>query len=103
MIQARTLAQQINRLTPGSALVIPQVVLLDVACIPGYTPTETLMENIVGSAYSIRTFWDPISGDTTFMRLFGDPPDGCRTYVSPDRREFFQLRPDGFYERTNAA
>lgn len=54
-----------------------------------------VLESIVGSAYEFWYWEDQMSGNVTFGRLEKPLDDGRRTFVSPDRRDFY--RRDGIY------
>ena len=64
---------------------------------PMWSPPERIMENIVGSAYTFRFWEDREKGTITFEHLKQPLRDGLRSYVSPDRLEYFTKMPDGFY------
>ena len=98
MISAREIAQIVSLLKPGQAMRVSRYVLLDVACIPGWTPPESVMENIIGSAYEYTFYEDPQTGGIVFHRLREPLKNNLRTYVSPDRLCYFKKRSDGFYE-----
>lgn len=60
---------------------------------------DDIMENVVGSAYSIIITEIPWKRAVQFKRLL-KPLDGdLRTFVSKDRRHLFERRPDGFWQR----
>lgn len=67
-----------------------------------FTTADWIMENIVGSAYEFCYFQNYHDRTTAFERL-PKPLDGDElTYVSPDRRDFFDHGADGFYRRKSA-
>ncbi len=53
-------------------------------------PIDMVMEQIVGSSYSIESWIDQRTGNVHFKRIDYELPDGYRTYVSPDRRDMYQ-------------
>lgn len=64
---------------------------------PIWSPTDRIMENIVGSAYEFVARDRPMTGNVVFERLRTplSDDDERQTYVSPDRRDRF--RRDGDY------
>lgn len=96
---------QVSRLTPGQRI---QFDIQQINSIPSYShnfttfrPIDQIMGNIVGSSESI-VFWENLEKRTvTFARLTEILRSGLRTYVDPDRREYFTKRPDGYWERNS--
>ena len=60
-----------------------------------FDPIDTIMNRIVGSAYTIAIKVDDFKRQVTFYRLNYDLEDDLRTYVSPDRRDLFIQ--DGYF------
>src|SRR5258708_2779873 len=104
-IDRRELARLIAELKPGQQTRISRFLMRDIEPIASlydqWSSADSIMENIVGSAYEFRYWEDLMSGDTVFERLRKPLDDNLRTYVSPDRRHLFTKRPDGFYESDN--
>src|SRR5687768_2560380 len=87
-----TIAATVSRLKPGMRILIDRAILNDaVYPLPGWTPAEWVMEQILGAAYEFRHWVDPQSGNVFFERLEAPLKDGRRTYVSPDRRHLFEF------------
>ncbi len=66
---------------------------------PGFTAADWILEQIIGSAYEFMARYDDKSGDVIFDRL-AEPlaaEDGSLTYVSPDRRHFYDRDIRGIY------
>lgn len=93
----------INRLKPGESITLSKHLLRDMsdAMSPmAYdvlaflnqptSPVDQIMEQVVGSSYSIEYHVDLPTGNVTFKRLDYELPDGERTYVSPDRRHMYK-------------
>lgn len=64
-----------------------------------FTVADRILENIVGSAYEFRYYEDYPSCGTVFERLMKPREDGLLSYVSPDRRDFYDKQPNGLYRR----
>lgn len=92
------IAKEVSRLQPGESLTISGLVLRDIETISGWTVADSIMENIIGSAYDIAYSENPATQDIMFSRLNKPKNDGLRTYVSPDRRHWFNRRTDGLWE-----
>jgi hypothetical protein len=99
------LANHISRISPGQRVQVAWSTLRDAAPPmpllgwggPMWTSAERIMENIVGSAHEFR-FWEDLpTGAVTFERLKQPLSGDTRTYVSPDRREYYTLDSDGFW------
>lgn len=65
-------------------------------------PEDRILEKIIGSSYEFSYRTDPVTGDITFHRRTQPLADNRRTYVSPDRRDRFELLPDGTYKSKNS-
>ena len=64
----------------------------------GFSEADWVLEQLPGSAYSIIANEDAKTGDVLFTRVsVGLPDDGSRTYVSPDRRDFYERDLRGIY------
>lgn len=60
-----------------------------------WRPADMVLEGVIGSAYGWSYTIDPCSLVAIFSRRA--VPDGARTYISPDRTEFFFRDPDGLW------
>lgn len=97
------LAEIIGKIQPGHWHSVGWRVLHDIPPMPMvgifgllWSAEDQIMEKIVGSAYEFKYFRDELSGNVIFERLKEPLQNGARTYVSPDRREHFELR-GGYY------
>jgi hypothetical protein len=92
----RKLAEEISAIKPGSTIAVTYEAIDFLVDRPpvGYSPSDWLMELIVGSAYEFMLWHDESMRLYRFSRLTEPLPFGTRTYVSPDRRGDFQLGPD---------
>lgn len=99
MTDLRHICGRIAALEPGYALGVSRMVLRDIAsqhplCVIGHngvlwSAPEVIMENIVGSAYSLTYWEDPMSGQVTFQKRkqrLKEPG-----YTSPDRRQSHEI------------
>lgn len=82
--------RKVSNLKPGFSVEIGRLDLADE--FQGYhhngaefTPADSLLENIIGSAYEFSYSTNPRNGNTIFHRLV-KPLEAGRSYVSPDRR-----------------
>jgi hypothetical protein len=64
-----------------------------------FTTADWIMENIVGSAYEFLYYQSPHKCATTFERLLKPLEGDEQSYVSPDRRHWFDAGVDGLYRR----
>lgn len=98
-MELREIAEVVSSLKPGEEVRCDLSVLRNVQPLEyngaRWSPSERVLENVIGSAYGWTVFDDFVRGQVTFGRR--TVPDGARTYVAPDRRDRFDLRPDGFY------
>lgn len=92
-------ARLVGAIPRGQWIIIPFAELKGLFALPGWTPVESILENIIGSAYEFSFVEDHQNGTVTFKRR-KEPLKGgrLRTYVSPDRRHLFSQRPDGLWE-----
>jgi hypothetical protein len=67
-----------------------------------FTTADWIMENIVGSAYEFSYWYNYRNRTTTFERLPKPLEGDEQTYVSPDRRHWFDVGADGLYRRKPA-
>ncbi len=102
----RVLAAEVSALKRGEAITIAASALADVAPLQhngaSWSAVERILENVVGSAYEIFTYEDPMTRNVIFYRLTEEDvkalvSDGGRTFVSPDRRDRFERRGAYFY------
>ena len=68
----RWVVSEIQDLKPGKSITVSRGLLWDIGCFP----VERIMENVVGSAYSIEVFED--SDVVVFRRLLEPLYDPCR-------------------------
>ncbi len=94
----RYIALIVRHLKPGQAKEFSREMMRGVICIPGWSAEETVMENVIGSAYEYEYATDPMRGTTSFKRRPNPLTGGLRCYVSPDRQHYFNRRPDGLWE-----
>lgn len=66
--------------------------------IPGWSLAESIMENIIGSAYEFTYTEDPIARRITFRRFSKPLTNGLWTFISPARRDRAKQRTDGLWE-----
>ena len=59
-----------------------------------FTVADIILEQIIGSAYEYGYQIDVDTGDTIFFHLSQPLNDGRRSYVSPDRYNFFNYDSD---------
>lgn len=86
------LAAVVMRLAPGENICFPEHMFSRVAMLPGYdNPYDRVMENVVGSAFEFEYWVEPVMRHVYFRRLPKPLDNGLRTYVSPDRRQYFKL------------
>ena len=104
---AREMAQRISATVgPGQELRVTQRELQRIGessllgpLIGEGNTADRVLENIIGSSYEYGYREDLLTRDVVFYRLNRPLEDGRRTYVSPDRREYFERGPDGTYTR----
>lgn len=93
----------VSHLRPGEKCVIHPMELN----FPGYeyngarfTPADCVLEKIVGSSYEFSWRNHLYNREIQFERLKKPLPSESRlrTYVSPDRLDYFRMRTDGLYE-----
>jgi hypothetical protein len=99
------ISARVKLLSWGERLEVSMSVLKDVACDPGFSPADMIMESIAGSAYTFAYYEKPESGNVVFHRLDSDVAplqDGLRSYVSPDRRHLFAQLPNGLWKFKDA-
>lgn len=78
------MCRDVDSLAEGEAICFSRHQLQDVETGPaGFAPEDRIMENIVGSSWSLKYVVDQYTGDVTYYRM---PNDGRRYYTSPDRR-----------------
>ena len=96
------IARKVERLEPGKWIVVSWA-LDDLPEIQHngamFTPADRVLENIVGSAYEFSYWQDPENGSVVFHRRSEPVKGALRTYVSPDRRDFYDVQVDGLYVR----
>ena len=87
----RRVAHELNNLPHGMRLRVTSSVLDRIGCAqlqgmfgPTWKPHEWVLENVIGSAYSIDFVEDHKTGDITFSRL--EHETNRPIYISPDRR-----------------
>lgn len=98
MLSPRDLALELRKLKVGEAITVSRCTLeLMVPIGPDFTAVDSIMENVIGSAFTMTATRDERTGDVTFRRCKEQPE--LRTYVSPDRRYLFSQRRDGLWER----
>lgn len=62
-----------------------------------FTPADRVLENVIGSSVT-HLYRRLAGGDVLFQRLHAQLPDGVRSYVSPDRLGWFEVRADRLYQ-----
>ena len=87
----RRVAHELSNLPPGMRLRVTRSVLDSIGCAqlqgmfgPTWKPHEWVLENVIGSSYSIDFVEDFRTGDITFRRL--ERETDRPMYISPDRR-----------------
>lgn len=94
------LRQQVKAMRPGDEMQFARDLLM-IPVPPPWSPADWILEGICGSAYEFSHRRNEITGNVIFRRrkkpLIGN--DGLRTYVSADRRQYYQQRFDGLWER----
>lgn len=98
------ISSRIQSLKPGHYMTVSGDILLAMAppspplCFggPTWSPCDQVLEKIAGSAFEFKA-WENMQGDFVFERLRKPLRDGSRTYVSPDRRHFFNEPICGIY------
>lgn len=100
MIPARTFALTLaERLSPGTQLEVDRETMHEIEDAPyGWSKAEWILEFIPGSAYEFMAWENGEKARWVFRRLQKPLTGGLRSYVSPDRREFFTKRADGLWE-----
>jgi len=63
----------------------------------GWTPPDRVLERVIGSSVTYR-YRRYQTSDWLYERLHSALPAGVRSYVSPDRRDWFMQRADGLYQ-----
>lgn len=94
------IVREVERLSPGQCITISRFVLMDIRSTSffdlfgsSFDPVDRIMENVVGSSYSIQVHRNDMKRTVTFERLKKplDPNSGILTYVSPDRRDYYNF------------
>lgn len=96
------LVEFVSHLRPGEwCQVHPREFDFDGGPLDGFKPWDRVLENIVGSAYEFSCEENFETRMIEFHRLekplAGD--DGVQSYVSPDRREYYDRLIGGLYKR----
>jgi len=95
------MAMWIRQLKPGEQCKVDRLELRQIAppinIGATWEPPDRVMENIIGSAYEFQYWEDRKNGTVYFRRLREPLTDGRRSYVSPDRRDYFVMGPDGLW------
>lgn len=98
------IVSQIQSLKPGHYMTVSGDILREAAPRspllgfggPVLSPCELALEKIVGSAFEFRA-WEDERGNYVFERLKTPLRDGLRTYVSPDRLQYYNGPFAGIY------
>lgn len=101
----KVLVGMVRALAPGKELTLNLNTIENSIAPRNLTPdglwnaADQVLEKVVGSAFEYGYRTDPTNRKLTFFRLPQPlPADGdTRTFVSPDRRHYFDIGADGFY------
>jgi hypothetical protein len=85
----RYVVARVSALEPGHGITFAEEIMQEIVPLPGYSAAETVMENVIGSAYEWRFFESPVDRSVSFDRLSSPLTGGNRSYVGPDKRQFF--------------
>lgn len=92
--------REVERIPPGQCITISRFALMDIRSASvfdlfgsSFDPVDRIMENVIGSSYSIVVHRNDMKRTVTFERLKEplDPSSGMLTYVSPDRRDYYNF------------
>jgi len=106
MLTLNHVLNAVKSLQPGQRIefrrhdVVPQSYILLGVTFEGRSAWDRVLDNICGSAYEYR-YWENAESQCVVFERLPKPLDddtGLRSYVEPDRRDRFTLRPDGLYE-----
>jgi hypothetical protein len=99
--------KKIESLKPGEAIIFAYDIICDIGCDrlvgffgPVWTPIDRIMENVVGSSTRILVTEDYINDKVKFYCLEEPLTDDRMTYVSPDRRDYYEKEGD-FWARND--
>lgn len=106
MLKHDQILKAVKSLQPGQRInfhrhdIVPHSFVLLGFVFEGRSAWDRVLDNICGSAYEYRYWEDAESQCVIFERLPKplDDNSGLRSYVEPDRRDRFTIRPDGLYE-----
>lgn len=93
----------VRHLRPGQRVAVDRRELEFGVLVDGFKPEDRVLENITGSAYEFIHYEHFPTRRIVFERLpkplTGD--DGVYSYVSPDRREYYDRTIGGLYKRND--
>lgn len=93
--------KHVRRLRPGERIGISRSLLDDIGRMEHngarWNPADRVLENIVGSSYEFRYDINPASLEVMFERLAMPLTNGCKSYVSPDRRHLYHESLNGIW------
>lgn len=94
---------RVSRLKPGEKFTVDKRQIYEgwgngmFEFLSDFKPPDRVLENVIGSSHTHRYQWVE-GGDVLFQRLHTQLPQDVRSYVSPDRLDWFEKRPDGLYQ-----
>jgi len=96
-MKLHTAIQWVRNLPPGKEINIDTRLI---KCNPGngFTVADRILENIVGSSYEYFYVYNYRLRTTMFGRRTKPTEEDFCTYVSPDRRDYYEQLPNGLYK-----
>jgi len=90
---------QVASMKPGQCVRVDRFTMRDIPTSPfvgwsEWRAPDRVLDRIMGSAYEFGYTVDSLAGYVTFWRLAQPLTDGRRSYVEPDRRDFFEREGD---------